>query len=98
VVICSESSRYSGTAGIKAANKISLNHVNFHKHKMKVKLAAQILSKSVADALDFLHADINKRFVVTRTVANCLSCDDCVAALHDCILYLTARTPLSTDL
>jgi len=48
------------TAGIRAANKISVNHVNFHKHKMKVKLAAQVLSKSVADALDFLRCDVNE--------------------------------------
>ena len=27
-------------SGIRAANKLTVNHVNFHKHKMKVKLAA----------------------------------------------------------
>ena len=47
------------TSGIRGANKVSVHHVNFHKHKMKVKLAAQVLSKSVADALDFLRADCN---------------------------------------
>ena len=26
------------TSGIRAANKVSVHHVNFHKHKMKVKL------------------------------------------------------------
>jgi hypothetical protein len=41
-------------AGIRAANKLRTNHVNFHKLKMKVKLAVQVLSNSVADALEFL--------------------------------------------
>lgn len=48
------------TAGIRAANKVNVNHVNFHKHKMKVKLAAQVLPKSVADALDFLRSDVGE--------------------------------------
>lgn len=45
------------SSGIRAANKLNVNHVNFQKHKMKVKLAAQVLSNSVADALDFLRVD-----------------------------------------
>jgi hypothetical protein len=40
--------------GIHLANKLSINHVNWHNHKMKVKLAVQTLSSSVADALQFL--------------------------------------------
>ena len=47
------------SAGLKAANKLSNSHVQYHKHKMKVKLAAQVLSSSVADALDFLRVDCN---------------------------------------
>ena len=46
------------SAGIRAANKLSVNHVNFRKHKMKVKLAAQVLSNSVADVLEFLRMDV----------------------------------------
>lgn len=35
-------------------NKLTGDHVDFKKQKMKVKLAAQVLSDSVADSLDFL--------------------------------------------
>lgn len=35
-------------------NKISSNHIKFEKHKMNVRLAAQTLSSSVADAIEFL--------------------------------------------
>jgi hypothetical protein len=40
-------------AGILAANKLTRNHLEFDKHKMKVSLATQVLSSSVADAIDF---------------------------------------------
>jgi len=42
-------------AGFSAANKLSAKHVEYQKHIMKVKLTAQVLSSSVADALEFLH-------------------------------------------
>ena len=35
-------------------NKLSPNHIKFEKHKMNVRLAAQTLSSSVADAIEFL--------------------------------------------
>ena len=41
--------------GIHLGNKLSSAHVNWEKAKMKVKLAAQVFSTSVADALQFLH-------------------------------------------
>ena len=40
--------------GLKMGNKLSLNHIKFEKHKMNVRLAAQTLSSSVADAIEFL--------------------------------------------
>ena len=40
--------------GLKFANKLSKGHVNFHRHKMNVKIAAQTLSSSVAYALEYL--------------------------------------------
>ena len=40
--------------GLKLANKISTEHVQFEKHKMNVSLAAQTLSSSVAEAIEFL--------------------------------------------
>ena len=39
--------------GLHLANKLRTQHVNYHKQKMKVKLAAQVFSASVADAIDF---------------------------------------------
>lgn len=35
------------------ANKLTIRHIEYHKQKMKVKLAAQLLSQSVADSLTF---------------------------------------------
>ena len=39
------------TEGLCAGNKLSARHINFHKQKMNVRLAAQTLSASVASAL-----------------------------------------------
>jgi hypothetical protein len=40
--------------GLKLANKISTEHIEFERHKMNVSLAAQTLSASVANAIEFL--------------------------------------------
>ena len=40
--------------GLKLANKLGSSHLNYLKNKMKVSLAAQTLSSSVADAFEFL--------------------------------------------
>ena len=40
--------------GLNLTNKLTSNHLNFHKHKMNVRLAAQTLSSSVANAIEFL--------------------------------------------
>jgi len=40
--------------GFRFANKLSKKHVHFFTNKMKVKLAVQVLSSSVADAIDWL--------------------------------------------
>jgi len=39
--------------GLRLCNKINNRHINFFKQKIKVKLATQLLSKSVAEALTF---------------------------------------------
>jgi len=44
--------------GLRAANKLKNDHIAYHKQKMKVKLAAQTLSSSVADAIDFCRKDL----------------------------------------
>ena len=40
--------------GLNFANKIGVRHIDFVNQKMKVNLAAQVLSSSVADAIQFL--------------------------------------------
>ena len=40
--------------GLKLGNKLSSQHLQFEKHKMNVRLAAQTLSSSVADAIAFI--------------------------------------------
>lgn len=40
--------------GLRLANKLTKRHMNWKNMKMKVKLAAQMLSSSVADALEYL--------------------------------------------
>ena len=40
--------------GLNLANKLSQNHLRFENHKMNVRLAAQTLSSSVANAIEFL--------------------------------------------
>ena len=40
--------------GLRFGNKLTKEHVSYQKSKMKVKLAAQVFSSSVADALEFL--------------------------------------------
>ena len=40
--------------GLKLGNKFSSQHLEYQKHKMNVRLAAQTLSSSVADAIQFL--------------------------------------------
>ncbi|KAB0795036.1 hypothetical protein PPYR_11875 [Photinus pyralis] len=43
---------------LNLANKLKKNHIEWQRQKMKVSLAAQTLSASVADALDFLCDDL----------------------------------------
>jgi hypothetical protein len=51
---------FQDSVGLRLANKLSKRHLKWHNMKMKVRLAAQTLSSSVADALDYLAAtDVN---------------------------------------
>lgn len=44
--------------GLHLATKLSKAHILFQKQKMKVKLATQLISNSVADALDFCRSKL----------------------------------------
>ncbi|CAK1586692.1 unnamed protein product [Parnassius mnemosyne] len=45
--------------GFHLGNKLSKNRINFRKQIMKVKLAVQVFSESVADALEFCRDNLN---------------------------------------
>lgn len=47
--------------GVRLANKLSNRHMKWQSMKMKVRLAAQLLSSSVADALEYL-SQTNPKF------------------------------------
>ena len=40
--------------GLKFGNRLSKSHIEYHRHKMNVKVAAQTLSSSVADSIEYL--------------------------------------------
>ena len=65
---------YQRTSGFTFANKLSKQHVEFYKNKMKVKYAVQVLSQSVASALltmcelkhpDFVNVDATVHYLKT---------------------------------
>lgn len=44
--------------GLRLGNRLRQSHINFSKNKMKVSLAAQLLSKSVSDAIEFCDKEL----------------------------------------
>ena len=48
-----ELKKLQGAKGLRLANKLRSAHINWKQQKMKVNLAAQALSSSVANALEF---------------------------------------------
>lgn len=56
----------------KIRNKFSAQHLQFVKHKMNVRLAAQTLSSSVADAIEFLH--VSMKFAQFKNNLACSLC------------------------
>ena len=44
--------------GLRAGNKLKKTHIQWQQNKMKLSIAAQTLSASVADSLDFLREDL----------------------------------------
>ena len=62
--------------GLHLANRISLDHVHWHNHKMKVKLAVQVLSSSVADALQFLQEIEEHNFISCSETVEFIRCLD----------------------
>lgn len=55
---------------LKLANKLSYKHIYFKNNKMNVRVAAQTLSSSVADAIDFLRTSGHKDFIGSEATTN----------------------------
>lgn len=76
--------------GLKLANKLNANHLNFMGKKMNVKLAAQSLSSSVADAIDFLRTSGNENFQGSEASTEYIRMIDRIFDL------LNAKSPIGT--
>lgn len=48
---------------LKLCNKLSKEHTNFYNKKVNVRLAVQVISNSVPDAIDFLRKAGNQDFI-----------------------------------
>lgn len=76
--------------GLRLANRLNANHLNFMGKKMNVKLAAQTLSSSVADAIDFLKSSGNEKFKNSEATTEYIRMID---RLFD---ILNAKSPIGT--
>lgn len=77
---------------LKLTNKLSQSHIMWHQNKMKVKLAAQTLSTSTADALLFLkNIHIEGFHNVDATITFCRAID----RIFD---FLNSRNPFAKGL
>lgn len=57
--------------GLHLATKIRSRHIYYHNEKMKVKLAVQLFSSSVADALEYCNKDLKLReFLESEATSN----------------------------
>jgi len=56
--------------GLNLANKLTLSHIQYKKQKMKVRLAAQIISSSCAAALEYLRKSGYVEFSETSPTEN----------------------------
>jgi hypothetical protein len=80
---------YQEQLGLKFANKLSKTHVQYHNNKMKVKLAAQTFSSSVADALQMLRDAGKPEF------KNCGATIEFIRKIDRLFDFLNSRTPFT---
>ena len=78
--------------GFTLANKLNSEHINWEKHKMKVKLAAQTFSSSVADALEFLKTDMN-----LESSQGCDAAIQFIRNIDRLFDFLNSRHPMMKD-
>jgi DNA transposase THAP9 len=72
-------------------NKLGTKHVNFKHHKMRVKLATQLLSKSVADSLEFCRDQLK-----LSSFADCGATVRFLRMFNDVFDLLNSRTMRAT--
>lgn len=72
--------------GFKLANKINSSHINWKNNSMKVKLAVQTLSSSVADSLQFLSK-------TSKDFGNCDATIRFIRVVDEIFDFLNSRNP-----
>lgn len=66
---------FQNKTGFRLGNRLIRNHAYFQRHKMKVALAALVLSQSVADALRHLRVKLKvPKVIINMKLCNCQSC------------------------
>ena len=78
--------------GLKFANKLGNSHINFHRQKMNVKITAQTLSNSVADAIEFLMLSGHPSFHDAQGTL------DFIRTINQLFDLLNSRSPFGKDL
>ena len=77
--------------GLTFANKLKQKHLDWAKHKMNVKLAAQTLSESVACAINFLRDDIG-----LAAFQNSEATTGFIRRIDQAFDFLNSKNPFST--
>ena len=80
------------TEGLHLANKLRSAHINWRQQKMKVNLAAQALSTSVADAIDYCYDHLKM-----EEFSNCHATTKFIRIFDRLFDVLNSRNPLSRN-
>lgn len=81
-------SKIQNNVGFKLANKLSSPHIYWRNNSMKVKLATQTLSSSVADALQFLQS-------ISEEFKNCEATIKFIRIIDEIFDFLNSRNPFT---
>ena len=76
--------------GLKFGNKLSSRHINYHRNKMNVSIAALATSSSVADAIEYLRDIFHPSFANSSATIRFIRIIDCLFDL------MNSRNPLGT--
>ena len=78
--------------GLHLANKLKSAHINWHQQKMKVNLAVQSLSESVADAIDFCDSHLH-----LPKFSNCNATSKFIRVFNRLFDIFNSRNPLAKN-